>query len=625
MKSIKIGGRASLLSRIQISLVSKSLLSNFPNLNIIFQTKDAAADIDLETPLWKLPVTGAFTTEFSNLLINNKVDLIVHSHKDLALVNNKETEIHPVLERGDLRDLLLFKKSKFNKTLDQITILTSSPRRTYLLSQTLPELLPKRFQNLKINFNSIRGNIQTRLQKLINSEDADAIVLSKVAIDRLLCDLNLLHFDKSLLEKNKLIEEQNNIKNLLTNLFFMILPLSLCPNAPAQGSLAVEIRKDDTEILKYVNSLKNYYNTFSTNYERSELSKYGGGCHQSIGISLIETKDFIIKYKKGKLDNGIILNERIIEHKKNAGDGMNANYSKNAGIEINAGAYSNADKGMNANYSKNAGQEMNANYSKNAGQEMNASYSKNITDKEKNAGISLNANYSKNAGDFSGAGYSDNIDQYLNATHEMNAGHSKNITDSKTLNFFPNSKEDLKKIKIKRTPLSDLEIDPPNYCFVSRSEAWLDKWESFDKIIWTPGIKTMKKLAKRDIWVHGCSDGLGEIEFSSDIKNLIQTNTDKKIEFVKLTHQINLQASIFPKISTYKIECCFPLPDISSYKSFFWNSATQFDWFINAYPEIIKAKHASGPGLTSKYIEKKIESIIDIFFDFEDWLNSKKK
>ena len=574
MKSIKIGGRASLLSRIQISLVSKSLLSNYPNLNIVFQTKDAAADIDLETPLWKLPVTGAFTTEFSNLLINNKVDLVVHSHKDLALVKNKETEIHPVLERGDLRDLLLFKKSKLNKTLNQITILTSSPRRTYLLSQILPELLPKRFQNLKINFNSIRGNIQTRLQKLINSEDADAIVLSKVAIDRLLCDLNLLHFDKSLLEKNKLIEEQNNIKKLLSYLNFMILPLSLCPNAPAQGSLAVEIRKDDTEILKYVNSLKNYYNTFSTNYERSELSKYGGGCHQSIGISLTETNDFIIKYKKGKLDNEVILNERIIEHKKNAGKEINAGKGNNAGIS------------SNANYSKNAGYEKKAGYENNAGKEMNV-------DEEKNAG------------------------------NENNAG-KENITDTKTLNYFPNSKEDLKKIKIKRTPLSDLEITPPNYCFVSRSEAWLDNWESFDKIIWTPGVKTMKKLAKRDVWVNGCSDGLGENEFSADIKNLIQTNSNKKIEFVKLTHQINLQPSIFPKISTYKIECCLPLPDISTYKSFFWNSATQFDWFINAYPEITRAKHASGPGLTSKYIEKKIESKVEIFFDFEDWLNSKK-
>ena len=140
MDKITIISRKSVLAKIQANEVSEVIKKKFPEIKINFKTKDTSGDIDLTTPLHKMPEMGVFTSDIRDELLTEKADIAVHSWKDLPVDLEEGTEIVATIKRADLRDVLIFKKSSFKKK--KLEIFTSSPRRQENLSKFLRKAIP---------------------------------------------------------------------------------------------------------------------------------------------------------------------------------------------------------------------------------------------------------------------------------------------------------------------------------------------------------------------------------------------------------------------------------------------------------------------------------------------------
>ncbi|ABJ77414.1 uroporphyrinogen synthase [Leptospira borgpetersenii] len=298
---LKIASRKSALAKLQTYLVLDALKKKFPNIQIELHFREASGDLDLQTPLWKMGTRGVFTQDLTKDLVEKKVDLVIHSWKDLDLEGHSGTTIVGVLDRADQRDVLLWKKSSLSKNFpSELKIQTSSPRREYNLKKFLNNSLPSRYKNSSLIFLPVRGNIQTRIRKWGNS-DSDGLVLAKAALDRLLSE--------DFLNSNELEyqEIRKFLKEILEESIFQVLPLSLSPSAPAQGAIAAEVRTDDEWALSFVRALSKPEVVSAVEEERNTLKRFGGGCHQKIGVSVLYKSYGKILYQKGLTDSGEIL------------------------------------------------------------------------------------------------------------------------------------------------------------------------------------------------------------------------------------------------------------------------------------------------------------------------------
>ena len=268
MDELKIISRKSVLARLQAIEVSDVIKDKYPDIRIKFITKETKGDLDLNTPLHKMPEMGVFTSDIREELISGKADIAVHSWKDLPVELEEGTEVTATIKRADLRDVLIFKKSSLNKK--KINIYTSSPRRKENLSKFLQKAFP--FEIDSCSFHDIRGNILTRIKKLKDS-DKDGVVIAKAAIDRLLSNR---------LEDKELIAFQNDLEAFS----WMVIPASQNPCAPGQGALALEVKTGNTEIIELLNKINDLQVFNNVQQEREKLKKYGGGCHQKIGVSI---------------------------------------------------------------------------------------------------------------------------------------------------------------------------------------------------------------------------------------------------------------------------------------------------------------------------------------------------
>ena len=526
-QAITIASRTSLLARIQTALVAKQLHKRQPELQLYFLFKQTQGDLDLSAPLWKLPVKGAFSSELSKLLWDKTADAIVHSYKDLPIIEventNNNTENIIVLPRADQRDLLLYKKEAMINPPDKITILTSSPRRMYLLANFLPHALPQSLQNRPIHFQAIRGNITTRLEKFIAvGSEAQAIVLAKAGLDRLLSQPENLFLSPDLLSLTELEKNQQTIREILSQCHFMVLPLSRCPNAPGQGSMCVEIRAKDIatkSIIQKIASLemglKAKFEALCSQKERTLLAGFGGGCQQKIGIAYLHRNSYgNIYYMRG-------INERQ--------------------------------------------------------------------------------------------------EEFYEYGLEREGSNEKQKVTEKNIRPWPLKGEAL---PLKRTPLAILQPTGLSHFWISRSVSWPTHWETEGRTLWAAGVQTLFNLAKRGIWVHGCADGLGEQE-DSNIETLVE-DTLAIGKFTKLSHSYNNYTSRYPIIATYKIELVGSIEGLKERTHFFWKSAQQFDLIMSYLPELRKAKHACGLGLTLLYLKEKLPYPPEVYIDHTEWLNKIK-
>jgi hydroxymethylbilane synthase len=293
LKTLKIVSRKSPLARIQAFLVAEQISRSFPEIKIEHIYKKTLGDEDLNTPLNKMPDIGVFTNDIRNDLLNKVADIAVHSWKDLPVDLEEGTKIVGTLDRADMRDMIFLKKESIGKK--DLSILSSSPRRERNLSSFLPLALPFKTQ---VKFKDVRGNIHTRLTKLIEGSE-DGLVVAKAAIDRFMNNKN-----------EEFESDRKSILSMQAKLNWMVLPLSQNPCAAAQGALAIEARDDDEVVKEIIANISNNEIFDSVEIERTILKSYGGGCHQKIGVSheILETGRLLTV--RGETEKGENLSER---------------------------------------------------------------------------------------------------------------------------------------------------------------------------------------------------------------------------------------------------------------------------------------------------------------------------
>lgn len=295
---VTIGSRRSDLARIQAYQVGEALHAAHPQIEISYSFHESLGDKNLNDPLWKMPEKGVFTQDFREGLLGGDFDLVVHSWKDLAIEEDPETEIVATLPRADARDLLLVREDRWAEVAASgvMTIFTSSPRRAHNLDSFLRQALPAKLTEL--NFVNVRGNVPTRVRKLLQSE-VDGLVVAKAALDRLL--------SAPAVDADDFLETKKELRAALSQCRFMVMPLRESPSAPAQGALAIEISRKRDDIRKMVAPI-NCADTFSTvEREREILRSFGGGCHQKIGASVLPRSFGEVTFLRGLTDDGQVL------------------------------------------------------------------------------------------------------------------------------------------------------------------------------------------------------------------------------------------------------------------------------------------------------------------------------
>ena len=270
---MKILSRASSLARLQTALVERALRESHPDLDIETLTRTSAGDQDQTSPLWKLPNKGAFTADLSESLIAGDADIVVHSFKDLPIDMPAGTRIAGALPRADARDLVLIKRAVIDRRPESLRILSSSPRRAWLLGDVLPSLLPWRTRSIEAV--PVRGNIETRLRKLIEGEE-HGLVMAKAAIDR------LLGFGAPF------EREAATVRERLQHCRWMLMPMREFPWAPAQGAIAIEIASGREDLERLIEPIASAQTMRAVEAERQVLAEHGGGCHQALGAAILE-------------------------------------------------------------------------------------------------------------------------------------------------------------------------------------------------------------------------------------------------------------------------------------------------------------------------------------------------
>ncbi len=308
---VTIASRRSDLARIQAVQVGEALRAAYPRIELNYSFHESLGDKNLTDPLWKMPEKGVFTQDFREGLLRSDFDLVVHSWKDLAIERDPETEIVATLPRADARDLLLVRKDRWAgvERTGVMSILTSSPRRAHNLDSFLHDALPAKISELR--FDNVRGNVPTRVRKLLQS-DVDGLIVAKAAIDRLLSARG----ESSPAAFDEFAETRNFLRDALSQCLWIMLPLRENPSAPAQGALAVEISRKRGDMRELIAPL-NCADTFrAVEQEREILRSYGGGCHQKIGASVLHRAYGEITFLRGVTDDGRILDSRVLKSSK---------------------------------------------------------------------------------------------------------------------------------------------------------------------------------------------------------------------------------------------------------------------------------------------------------------------
>lgn len=287
-KHYKIGTRGSLLALTQTEMVRDQLVELTGDQFDIIPIK-TQGDINTTTPLWQLEGENFFTKELDSALLNKEVDFVVHSYKDLGTKRPQGTMLAALTKRNFSHDILLIKKNTVSilHKIDLLEIGTSSPRRIANIEKKLNKFLPKN-PNRKITTKTLRGNIITRIKKLLD-DDYHAIVLALAGLERLACKEG----------------PKQELQELLESLDFMVLPQSKFPSAAGQGTLALEClrnRNDHDELLNKLKLLNDDKTYREVEKERKAFSAYGGGCHLPIGIQVDQIEDLYLHIHQGVLD-----------------------------------------------------------------------------------------------------------------------------------------------------------------------------------------------------------------------------------------------------------------------------------------------------------------------------------
>lgn len=251
LETIKIGTRDSELALWQANKV-KSALENLGYKTELIPVK-SEGDLNLDQPLYEMGITGIFTKTLDIAMLTGKIDVAVHSMKDVPTALPKGIVEAAVLERASHRDLLLHKGLDFLNS-EQGIIATGSLRRK---AQWLNKYPHHQVVDL-------RGNVNTRLQKLKDNKWNGAI------------------FAEAGLERLGLIDSKNESKSPLLGRG-LEEDLDWMLPAPAQGAMLVVAMEKDTHIREALAKLNHRETEICVHIEREFLKVLEGGCTAPIG------------------------------------------------------------------------------------------------------------------------------------------------------------------------------------------------------------------------------------------------------------------------------------------------------------------------------------------------------
>ena len=241
-----VGTRGSNLALVQTNWVVDQLKKENPGVEFEVKIIKTKGDLIKDLPLDKIGDKGLFVKEIEKSLLDGEIDMAVHSMKDMPSYLPEGLKFAHSPKREDPRDALIFKEGY--KSLDDLPqgarIGTGSKRRKYQLLKHRPDL----------EIVPIRGNIETRIKK-IETEKLDGVVLAASGLRRAGLDDKIDYY----------------------------IPTDIMLPAPAQGILALEIREDDKETEKIIDSIKDDITKIQIDAERGFLIGVNGSCHIPMG------------------------------------------------------------------------------------------------------------------------------------------------------------------------------------------------------------------------------------------------------------------------------------------------------------------------------------------------------
>ena len=290
-QEIRIGTRGSKLALWQANYIKLYLEKNFLDISTSIHVIQTRGDMNLKDDLSSLGGKGAFVKEIQKALIENEIDIAVHSYKDLPAERPSELEIISVSPREDERDVLISKNKQVFKDLNHnSTIGTGSLRRNEQIKLIRDDL----------EYVPIRGNIDTRINKVLNNE-LDGIIIAAAGVIRLSLSKYISNFFK--------VDE--------------IVP------PPLQGFIAVEA-KANFNSKNIFQGLCNPIDKIVAEYEYNALTQLNGSCDLPFGFNLkyinngfdcsyfLKTSDNIISgseyFKEGDIEKNF---KNIISKLKN--------------------------------------------------------------------------------------------------------------------------------------------------------------------------------------------------------------------------------------------------------------------------------------------------------------------
>ncbi len=272
-RAIIIGTRGSKLALKQTDIVKKLLLEKHPTQDIKQKIIKTKGDIILDVALSKVGDKGLFVRELETALLKKEIDIAVHSFKDLQTENPKDLIIAAVPERENPFDVFISKNDlKLNDLPEGAVIATSSTRRRAQLLSYRPDL----------KITDIRGNIETRIKKFLDSE-MHGLILAAAGLIR----LGLQKHIREVIDHN------------------IMLP------APAQGAIAIQIRQD-SDIKSLVQEINHLDSFHAVMMERAFLQTFDGGCQSPISAYCERISgQMFLKGKISNLDGSKVLTATI--------------------------------------------------------------------------------------------------------------------------------------------------------------------------------------------------------------------------------------------------------------------------------------------------------------------------
>jgi hydroxymethylbilane synthase len=251
-RPIRIGSRKSQLALVQTHWVQEQLQHRFADRRFEVHTMSTQGDKILDVALAKIGDKGLFTKELEMGMLNSEIDFAVHSLKDLPTRLPEGLMLGCVTEREDPADALVVHANHQDKQLDTL------PEGAVIGTSSLRRLAQLRYHYPHLAFKDIRGNLNTRLQKL-DAGEYDAIILAVAGLKRL----------------------------DMADRIHQVIPAEVSLHAVGQGALGIECRSNDPEILELLKTLEHSPTAQRCYAERAFLRELEGGCQVPIGVNTV--------------------------------------------------------------------------------------------------------------------------------------------------------------------------------------------------------------------------------------------------------------------------------------------------------------------------------------------------